>query len=127
MLKTRFLGIAALGLALGLSAAACSDEEDDIDDLDDIGDVIDDRIDDLDLDDDFVISANEWSTGFSIWDEDGNLILTTGEFQFNGAAFDAADVNNDGYVTDDEWEELLDDWDIDDDDVLEEFELDPYL
>jgi len=126
MLKTRFIGIGALALAASLTVA-CSSEEDDIDDLDDIGDVIDDRIDDLDLDDDSVVSQNEWGSGFIVWDENGDQILVTGEFQFNGVAFDAADVNNDGYVTEDEWDDLMDDWDVDADDVLEEFELEPYL
>ena len=121
MCKTRLFGLMAVVLT-GLLASACDDDE-----PDDLEDVIDARIDELDLDDDFVVSRDEWNNAFIVWDEDGNQAMVVGEFRFNGAGFEAADTNNDGLVTDDEWEELLDDWDLDDDDLLEEFEFEPYL
>jgi hypothetical protein len=121
MYKARLFGIMALALT-GLLASACGD-----DDPDDLEDVVDERIDELDLDDDFVVTRDEWNNAFVVWDEDGNQQMVVGEFRFNGNGFETADVNNDGFVTDDEWEDLLDAWDIDGDDVLEEFEFEPYL
>ena len=97
------------------------------DDDDDLEDVIDDRIDDLDLDDDLVVTRVEWADAFLVWDDDNDLVISFNEFRFNGGGFELADLNNDGFVTDDEWDDLMDLWDIDDDAVLEEFEFAPYL
>jgi hypothetical protein len=120
MSKTRLFGIMALALA-GALLSGCDDDPDDFED------VVDERIDDLDIDDDFVVTRSEWGNAFLIWDEDGDLLITTNEFRFNGNGFETADLDNDGVVTDDEWEDLMDAWDIDDEDVLEELEFEPYL
>jgi hypothetical protein len=116
---TRLLGIMALVTACGF-AVGCSDD-------DDLADVIDERIDDLDIDDDLVVTRNEWNGGFIIFDLDNDRVLTTTEFRFNGNMFTLADVNADGFVTEDEWEDVLDDLDIDGDDLLELAEFDPFL
>jgi hypothetical protein len=119
MFKTRLLGILALALT-GLLATGCDDD-------DDIEDIVDERIDELDLDDDLVVTRAEWAGAFVVWDDDGDRVLVFNEFRFNGGGFDIADLNNDGFVTEDEWEDLLDAWDVDDDELLEEIEFAPYL
>jgi hypothetical protein len=120
MLKTRLIGIMALALT-GTVLTACDDDPDDLED------VVDERIDELDIDDDFVVTRDEWSNAFFIWDDDQDLVIVSDEFRFNGNGFELADANNDGFVTDDEWEDLMDAWDIDDDELLEELEFEPYL
>jgi hypothetical protein len=119
MFKTRLFGIMALALT-GALLTACDDD-------DGVDDVIDDRIDELDLDDDFVVTRAEWSNAFVIWDGNDDLLIASNEFRFNGGGFDVADVNNDGYVTDDEWEDLMDVLDVDDNEFIEELEFEPYL
>lgn len=119
MLKTSLVGLFTLTLAGGV-LAACDDD-------DDVEDIIDERIDDLDIDDDSFVTREEWADAFVIWDEDNDRVLVVDEFRFNGGGFEAADEDNDGFVTEDEWEDLLGEWDLDHNDVLENFELAPYL
>ncbi|HEY5924926.1 MAG TPA: hypothetical protein VIV11_24765 [Kofleriaceae bacterium] len=120
MFKTRLFGIMALALT-GALFTACDDDDEFVDD------VIDERIDELDLDDDLLVTRVEWADAFLVWDGDNDLLIGVNEFRFNGGGFELADVNNDGYVTDEEWDDLMDVWDIDDDAVLEELEFEPYL
>jgi hypothetical protein len=110
----------ALAVVFGLAAGGCDDD-------DDLEDVIDDRLDDLDIDDDLVVTRSEWNDGFVLFDDDDDLLLAFDEFRFNGALFDLADLNGDGFVTGDEWEDTLDIIDTDDNDRIEESELAVYF
>jgi hypothetical protein len=120
MQKNRWLVAVALACTAGLTVG-CDDDDDDLED------VIDERIDDLDLDDDFVVTRSEWNNAFIVFDTDDDRVLVLDEFRFNGAAFDLADFNNDGFVTEDEWDDFLDEVDENHDDVLDEIEFDPFL
>lgn len=119
MSKTRFLGITALVLMGGL-VTACDDDDDDL--L-----VVDDRVDDLDLDDDAIVTRAEWDDAFLVWDVNGDGVLSPGEFRFNGGGFEMADIDADGFVSEVEWDALLDEWDLDASGDLDELEFDPFL
>ena len=119
--KTRLFAVMLLCFAGGLAQTACSDDDDDLEDI------IDDRLDDLDIDDDLVVTRTEWNNGFVAFDDDNDSVLVVSEFRFNGALFDLADLNNDGYVTEGEWNDVLDDIDTSNNGEIEESELAVYF
>ena len=105
----------------GLQQTACSDDDDDLEDI------IDDRLDDLDIDDNLVVTRSEWHNGFILFDDDEDTVLIFSEFRFNGALFDLADDNGDVLVTQTEWDNLVDEIDTNDNDRIEESELARYF
>lgn len=118
--KTGYLALMALSIVGGFELTACDDNND-------LADVVDDRLDDLDIDDDLVVTRTEWNNGFALFDDDNDSVLIFAEFRFNGTLFDLVNINGDAFVTEGEWDAALDVIDINNDDVIEESEISLYF
>jgi hypothetical protein len=118
--KANLFAIMTLSLVGGVGLTACDDD-------DDLEDIVDERLDDLDIDDDLVVTESEWFNGFVVFDDDDDQLLVFSEFRFNGDLFDLADFNCDAYVTESEWDALVDPIDTDNNGVISESELAVYF
>ena len=118
----RVLGIAALGLMAMLAGSACGDDEDEFDVV-----VLDPPADEIDTDDDLVVSVSEWDATFAVWDVNGDGKLNDVEFLFNDAAFIDVDVDANDRISAAEWTETFAFWDLDVDGFLDFAEFDPWI
>lgn len=100
----------------GAMTVGCSDEDDVV--LPD-GQVI--EFDDLDYDDDDVISTAEWSAFYPTWDLDGNGIIASSEWAL--PSFAQVDAGRDGYIDPSEYALAFAYLDANDDGVLDDDEL----
>ena len=76
----------------------------------------------LDYDGDGGIEAAEWSTAYGDWDLNDDGYLTTDEYLLDDG-FDTLDLNDDGLLTTDEFAAGFPLWDVDDDGILADEEL----
>ncbi len=76
----------------------------------------------LDYDDDGGVEVGEWNTAFGAWDLNDDGYLTADEYLLDDG-FDTLDLNDDGLLTAEEFGAGFNLWDVDDDAILDEDEL----
>lgn len=87
----------------------------------DYGERVSSSFNDLDQDNDGLISPSEWEEGFDMIDSDNSGFISDDEW--DNPNFDDVDQNNDGLISRDEWSEGFDEIDEDDDGLISEEEF----
>jgi len=87
----------------------------------DYGERVSSSFNDLDQDDDGVISPSEWEEGFDMIDRDDSGFIS--EDEWDNPNFDDLDQDDDGLISRDEWAEGFDEIDEDDDGLISEKEF----
>jgi len=76
----------------------------------------------IDTNGDGVVSAAEWDAAFDAWDINDDGYIAQSEYLLDGG-FTDLDVDANGLLTDAEWNAALTDWDLDGDGFLDPNEL----
>jgi hypothetical protein len=84
--------------------------------------VEDAEFDAIDTNADGLVSAAEWNTAFDAWDVDGDGFVDSDEYLLDDG-FNSLDVDSNALLTDAEWNGAMGAWDLDGDGFLDPDEM----